>query len=145
MTAGRTLRCVLDAARVPHGFASARGGRSWQRMVGAREQVAGPEPLAPLQALVALEYLGLPNFFTIDRFARLAARLPQARGPWLAAHACRHRGNFTCRKCRQRATVFTAGRPMRSLCPACDSESLTQHVPRHRTAQQAAIDRPTAA
>jgi hypothetical protein len=110
----------------------------WLHLASLRVAPSQPDPLVPLEALTGLGYLGLPNFFTPEQFARLSARLPRTRGDWLSPYARQRPGNFRCGKCRERGTVFTSGARMRSLCPACDSEELAQHVLRYRAAQQAA-------
>lgn len=94
--------------------------------------------LEPLARLHALGYLGLPNFFSVEQFAQLAARLPHTQGSWLAPYARQHRANFRCPKCQQRGQVFTAGKPMRRLCPACDAQALAEHMLRYRAARREA-------
>lgn len=94
--------------------------------------------IEPLGRLRALEYLGLPNYFTVEQFAQLAARLPHTQGSWLKAYARQHPANFRCPKCRERGQVFTAGAPMRRLCPACDAPALAKHMVRYDLARQEA-------
>ena len=104
----------------------------WLQLGCLRPAQGGLEPLAALQAL---QYLGTPNWFTVEQFAQLSARLPNTAGSWLAPYARQHPGNFRCPKCRERGQVFTAGKPMRRLCPACDAQVLAQHMARYRAAR----------
>lgn len=110
-------------------------GLRWLHLGTLRPAEGGIELLGELRELA---YLGLPNYYTVEQFAALAARLPHTRGSWLAPYARQHPANFRCPKCRQRGQVFTAGTPMRRLCPACDAPALAQHVLRYRSAQAAA-------
>ncbi|MBL8344895.1 MAG: hypothetical protein JNN03_05595 [Rubrivivax sp.] len=107
----------------------------WLHLGALRIAHGGLEPLAELRGL---EYLGLPNFFSCEAFAQLAARLPGTRGDWLAPYARQHPSVFTCGRCRQRGKVLTAGAPGRNLCPGCDAEVLARHVLRYRVAQRRA-------
>lgn len=107
----------------------------WLHLGSLRVTSGGLQPLARLQGL---DYLGLPNFFEVEAFAQLAAQLPHTRGHWLAPFARQHPGSFTCRRCRERGQVMTAGSPMRSLCPGCDAQTLARHVQRYRLARMAA-------
>ncbi len=110
----------------------------WLHLGALRVAAGGLEPLGELRGV---EYLGLPNFFTCEAFAQLAAHLPGTRGDWLVPYARQHPSVFTCGRCRQRGKVLTAGTPARSLCPGCDAEVLARHVMRYRAAQQAEATR----
>ena len=107
----------------------------WLQLGCLRPAEGGIEPLGRLQAL---EYLGLPNYFTVEQFAQLAARLPHTQGSWLKPYARQHPSNFRCPKCRERGQVFTAGAPMRRLCPACDALKLAKHMVSYQAARSEA-------
>lgn len=107
----------------------------WLQLGCLRPAEGGIEPLGRLRAL---EYLGLPNWFTVEQFAQLAARLPHTSGNWLRPYARQHAANFRCPKCREKGLVFTAGAPMRRLCPACDAATLAQHMVRYLSARHVA-------
>lgn len=109
---------------------SALHGLRWLQLGCIRPAEGGIEPLG---ALRQLGYLGLPNFFSVEQFAGLAARLPHTQCNWLQPYARQHHANFRCPKCRERGQVFTAGAPMRRLCPACDAQALAEHIVRYRT------------
>lgn len=113
----------------------------WLQLGALRVTADGLQPLAALQGLA---YLGLPNHFSTEAFAWLSVRLPHTRGDWLAPYARQHPGSFTCPRCRQRGRVFTAGTPMKSLCPSCDADALARQVLRYRQAQDAARLNPDA-
>lgn len=107
----------------------------WLQLGCIRPAEGGIEPLGALRGLA---YLGLPNFFSVEQFAQLAAHLPHTRCDWLKPYARQHRANFRCPTCRERGQVFTAGAPMRRLCPACDAQVLAKHVMHYRTLRQRA-------
>lgn len=107
----------------------------WLQLGCLRPAEGGIEPLGRLRAL---EYLGLPNYFTVEQFAQLAAHLPHTASDWLKPYARQHPANFRCPKCRERGQVFTAGAPMRRLCPACDAPTLARHMVRYHAARQEA-------
>lgn len=117
-------------------------GLRWLQLGCLRPAEGGIEPLGRLRAL---EYLGLPNWFTVEQFAQLAARLPNTVGSWLKPYARQHPANFRCPKCRERGQVFTAGAPMRRLCPACDAPTLARHMVRYQAARQDEVERAAAA
>ncbi len=110
-------------------------GLSWLQLGALRTAADGLQPLA---ALRQLQYLGLPNWFEVEEFASLAAQLPHTRCSWFQPYARQHAGNFRCPKCQQRAQVFTAGKPMRRLCPACDAAPLVAQMLRFEAARAAA-------
>lgn len=109
----------------------------WLQLGCLRPAQDGLEPLATLQTL---QYLGLPNYFSAEQFARLSAQLPHTQGSWLQPYARQHAGNFRCPRCSERGQVFTAGSPMRRLCPACDAPALAQHMLRYLTARHTALN-----
>jgi hypothetical protein len=108
----------------------------WLQLGCLRPAAGGVEPLGRLSAL---EYIGLPNDATTEEFARLSARLPRAAGSWMQPYARQHPANFRCTKCRERGQVFTAGAPMRRLCPACDAPALARHMVRFHAARDAEL------
>lgn len=107
----------------------------WLQLGCLRPAEGGIEPLGRLHAL---EYLGLPNYFSVEQFAQLAARLPHTVGSWLKPYARQHPANFRCPRCREKGQVFTAGAPMRRLCPACDAPALASHMVRYHGARHEA-------
>lgn len=96
---------------------------------------AGDGLLSPLAALQKLDYLGLPNRFAYEEFARLAAKLPNARSDRLASYARYHSSVSPCRKCKTHGLVNTNGIGGKWLCPNCDAEALAKHIVRFRSAQ----------
>ncbi len=105
----------------------------WLQLGCVRPVEGGIEPLG---ALHELSYLGVPNYFTVEQFARLAAQLPHTQCNWLQPYARQHRANFRCPRCRERGQVFTAGAPMRRLCPACDAQALARHMVHFRAVRR---------
>ena len=91
--------------------------------------------LAPLAFLQKLDYLGLPNFFAFEEFARLAAKLPNTSSDRLSPYARYHRSVSPCRNCKTHGLVATNGKGGKWLCPNCDVETLAKHIVKFRLAQ----------
>ena len=104
------------------------------------------ESLEPLTHLSQLRYLGLPNYFTINEFAALAAALPSTvghhRSPWFREPPPAGQvGYAVCRKCGEYAPGMTIGKPRKMLCPKCDAERIARHIARCNALVSAERDR----
>lgn len=103
--------------------------------------------LAPLHGLTALQSIQLPDSFTVEELAALAAALPATRGlPDSAVFTTALSQQLSrCRKCGGRDVVLTTGSPVRELCRACDDAAIRKHALRWEMALAAAGARPIAA
>jgi hypothetical protein len=101
----------------------------------------GDRSLAPISEL-RLSFLFVPNKFSTEEFARLAAALPDAQFVAFTGfftgdpdHPDRAlAGN--CPRC-DGGMVTTTGRPTKRLCPACDRDKVEKHRARWRALIQA--------
>ena len=97
--------------------------------------------LAPIAKLSALRELGIPNFFKLEEYARIAAALPNVNAHWLSGFfggdSPEHPKGVACKKCKS-PTVSTLGKPIKYLCPACDSDKVEKHRARWRALVEAA-------
>jgi hypothetical protein len=96
--------------------------------------------LRPLAKLVALRKLYLPNFFSVEEFARLAAALPHtegnARTPFFTPIETDlpRSDPFICPQCGASRQMM-AGRPAVVLCPNCDAPKMRRRVARWEAAR----------
>jgi hypothetical protein len=97
--------------------------------------------LAPVARLRRLRDLGIPNFYRLEEFARVAAALPNVNAHWLngffgEGSPADPKGS-PCKKC-QKPTLTTLGKPTKYLCPDCDAEKVQKHEARWRSLVDAA-------
>jgi RNA polymerase subunit RPABC4/transcription elongation factor Spt4 len=103
--------------------------------------------LEPLTRLSRLHHVGLPNYFTITEFARLAASLPAAMGPFRSPWFFEPRpvDEFhyaACKRCHRYAPGMTIGTPSKRLCPNCHANRIAKHVARWESLVSAARNLP---
>jgi hypothetical protein len=91
--------------------------------------------LEPLADLTALESLDLPNFYSLEEFARLSARLKGTRCTWFAPHVAMR--SSSCRKCGQTTMLILTGKGMPMLCSSCDAVRVHKHEQRFQNAASA--------
>jgi hypothetical protein len=90
--------------------------------------------LAPLTHLTNLRQLRVPNWFTKPEFAALAAFLPKTEGsfhsPWFLPPTRVEEGSgySTCKRCGRYSLGMTLGKPVKHLCPNCDSAKVAKLV-----------------
>ena len=87
--------------------------------------------LAPLAHLNNLRQLRVPNWFRTAEFATLAAFLPTTEGsfhsPWfLEPKPVDEPSYSTCKRCGRYSLGMTLGKPVRHLCPDCDSAKVAK-------------------
>jgi hypothetical protein len=96
--------------------------------------------LAPLAGLRQLRELRLPNFFSVEECARLAAALPDTAGNILRpifiepSTDGQSNGLLPCVACGGSRAMMT-GRPAATLCPACDAGRIAKRVARWEMAR----------
>jgi len=104
--------------------------------------------LEPLTKLPRLHHVGLPNYFTITEFARLAACLPAAvgpfRSPWFFEPRKVDRFHYAaCKKCHNYAPGMTIGTPSKRLCPHCHADRIAKHLAHWESLVSATRNPPT--
>ena len=96
--------------------------------------------LAPLAGLRQLRELRLPNFFSVEECARLAAALPDTTGNILRpifiepSADGQSNGLLPCVACGRSRAMMT-GRPAATLCPTCDAGRIAKRVARWEMAR----------
>ena len=93
----------------------------------------GDASLSPLTRLTTLRQLQVPNWFSMSEFAKLAAFLPATEGrfhsPWFVEpKPVDERSYDTCKRCGRYSLGMTLGKPVRHLCPNCDSAKVAKHM-----------------
>jgi hypothetical protein len=83
------------------------------------------ESLEPLAELTRLESLELPNFYPVEEFAKLSARLPKTSCNWFASVT--PLGSIECPKCKQMSMVMLTGKRTPVLCASCDIVRIQKH------------------
>jgi hypothetical protein len=83
------------------------------------------ESLGPLADLTGLENLELPNFYPVEEFAKLSARLRKTACTWFASST--PLGSVQCPKCSQTSMVMLTGKGMPTLCASCDIVRVQKH------------------
>jgi len=91
--------------------------------------------LEPLTGLSRLHHVGLPNYFSITEFARLAAALPTTvghfRSPWFVEPRPVDQFHYAaCKTCHQYSPGTTLGKPAKRLCPNCHADRIAKHLAR---------------
>ena len=89
------------------------------------------ESLEPLLSITGLKRLDLPNFYPMEEFARLSARLPKTQCTWFEPVV--PLSSSPCQKCGQPTLVLLTGKGMPSLCSLCDSARVKKHVEHFRS------------
>lgn len=104
-------------------------------LTGLRHLVVGhvrvkDKSLRPLHALTGLESLRVPDRFSLEEMAALAAALPRTSGiPRQAFAVSEGRGiRGWCRACGATDVLLTVGAPVRTLCRACDDARIRQYA-----------------
>jgi hypothetical protein len=83
------------------------------------------ESLEPLAALAELQTLDLPNFYPVEEFAKLSARLRQTRCNWFEPLVPLR--SSSCAKCGRQSMVMLTGKGMPTLCTSCDAVRVRKH------------------
>jgi hypothetical protein len=102
--------------------------------------------LEPLAGLSRLHHVGLPNYFAIAEFARLAAALPTTvgafRSPWFMEPRSADEVNYAaCKTCHRYTRGMTIGSPTKRLCPHCHADRIAKHIAGWEALVSAARDR----
>lgn len=95
--------------------------------------------LKPLSRLRDLREIKLPNYFSIDEFARLAGALPNTKGTVLTPFFTPTDGSanipfWTCQRCHGPRYMMT-GKPAVILCPECDNAKMDKRIARWEVAR----------
>ena len=103
--------------------------------------------LASLASLTHLRELLVPNFFSVEECAHLAASLPDVDGQILrpifmeAKDDALGKATFPCGKCGGSRLMLT-GRPALMLCPQCDAARIAKRVARWEVARAVTVGPP---
>jgi len=81
--------------------------------------------LEPLASLTGLKTLELPNFYSIEEFARLSAHLRTTRCTWFSSFV--PMPSSTCDRCGRASMVMLTGKGMPTLCLWCDELRVRRH------------------
>lgn len=90
--------------------------------------------LRPLAGLTALRFLGLPNYFPAEEFARLSLHIRPEVCQWCQPFNRAHSSVFPCRTCKTNWRVQPSGRGSKLLCPTCDTDALAGYIAKFRDA-----------
>ena len=89
--------------------------------------------LKPLSTLRNLREIRLPNYFSVDEFARLSGALPDAKGkaltPFFTATDGSDKVPWGCKNCGGPRYMMT-GKPALILCPECDKPKMDKRIAR---------------
>jgi hypothetical protein len=86
---------------------------------------ASDESLEPLATLTELETLDLPNFYPMEEFARLSARLRKTQCGWF--HPFVPLRSTSCPTCGQASLLMLTGKGKPTLCGSCDATRVRKH------------------
>ena len=75
--------------------------------------------------------MDLPNFYPVEEFARLSARLPKTECTWFEPFVPVEYSS--CRKCSQSTMVMLTGKGTSTLCASCDEARVLKHDEYFRT------------
>ncbi len=82
--------------------------------------------LQPLWGLTKLERFETENLFTLEEFAQLAGKLPNAQGAFLLPH---HEVNYAvCSICQGKKVRLSGVRRGGLLCPRCNGKRVAEHA-----------------
>jgi hypothetical protein len=94
--------------------------------------------LKPLSMLRNLRDIALPNYFSVDEFARLAGALPDTKGkvltPFFTATDGSDKIPWGCKNCGGPRYMMT-GKPAVILCPECDKAKMDKRIARWEAAR----------
>jgi hypothetical protein len=83
------------------------------------------ESLEPLASLTELLTLELPNFYPMEEFAKLSARLKKTRCDWFAPFVSVT--SSSCPKCAASGMLMLTGKGQPTLCATCDAARVLKH------------------
>ncbi|NTV71371.1 MAG: leucine-rich repeat domain-containing protein [Azonexaceae bacterium] len=86
--------------------------------------------LRPLEKLRALSEINLPNYYALEEYAFLRARLPQLAADLEPYYSLSGFG-LRCKKCRTESLLSLLGHGSKNLCPTCDAKALATHCQRY--------------
>jgi hypothetical protein len=81
--------------------------------------------LEPLSGLTRLTNLELPNFYSVEEYAKLSARLEKTECAWFSAFVPLR--SISCPQCARESMVVLTGKGTTTVCRSCEESRVLKH------------------